>query len=85
MKTKRKSKIIRRTHYYVVACSHEFNYEDKTLEEAVGRRSDGSGAGFGERDLDWQFDHLQQALKAFKALSRFQNLTTLTVSYQREY
>ena len=35
---------------------HDFGSLDKKIREAVGKYSDGSGAGFGERDIDWSFD-----------------------------
>lgn len=83
MKTKKK----KQTHYYVVRCSHDGDYSDETLENAVGKDTCGSGSCLmsGERDLEWDFKHLRQATEAFKALSKYRNLNDLSMEYVREY
>lgn len=59
-------------------------YDDQTLEEIVGKESSGSGAGFGERDMDWSFSTPRQALAAFRKLKKKTKLTSLVyqISWQ---
>ena len=75
----------KKTHYYSLRCSHNGTYEDETLEGAVGKDTCGSGYCFvsGERDMEWNFDHLRQAVAALKALSRYKNLNYLTMDYMK--
>ncbi len=40
---------------------------DKTIEKILGSR-DGSGMGFGQRDMDWCFSKKKDALAAFNKL-----------------
>jgi hypothetical protein len=70
-------------HYYSVRCSHYSIYNDEILENAVGKDSCGSGSCFtsGERDLEWNFDHLRQAVAAIKILLRYKHLNELTMDY----
>ena len=39
---------------------HDFSMDDK-LRAVVGKDPSGSGAGFGERDLDWTFHDADEA------------------------
>ena len=84
MRTKKKK---RQTHYYAVRCCHDGTYADETLEDAVGKNTSGSGTCLmsGERDLEWNFKHLRQAIVAIKALSKYRNLNNLSMEYIREY
>ena len=59
--------------YYIVKAVYEdFDSEfDRRLEKAVGRSSDASGFGLGERDLAWYFKTEKAAKKALGKLNRF--------------
>lgn len=71
------------THFYRLECVHEGWYTDEDLESCVGKSSDGSGGGFGERDICWYFKHLKQATDALKRLSKKKKLSTLSLSYEK--
>lgn len=56
--------------YYVLSLSYpadQYPAMDKKIEKLIGSR-DGSGMGFGERDMDWTFDTKQEALAAWGKL-----------------
>lgn len=82
-----RSKKKKAKHYYVIRCSHNGTYADETLEDAVGKNTCGSGTCLmsGERDLEWDFPHLRQAVTAMKALSKYRHLDGLTMEYIRDY
>lgn len=52
---------------------------DRKLERIVGKARSGSGAGFGERDIDWTFDTQTKANAGATAL-REAGYTEITVS-----
>lgn len=74
----------KRTHYYVLVCAHEGEYDDQTLEDTVGRAMAMVAMRAGKRDNEWWFDYFPQALKAFRKLTRFKHLTSITLRYQRK-
>lgn len=45
-----------------------YETHDDAFERIVGRSRDGSGAGFGVRDLSWTFRSRKRAVKAYRAL-----------------
>ena len=48
----------------------DFEKKDAKLEKIVGRPSNGSGAGFGQRDLCWYFDSEDEAEKIYNKLKK---------------
>jgi hypothetical protein len=56
--------------YYLHGYNHPRSWDSK-IETTVGRLSDGSGMGFGRRDLDFQFKTKRGALNACKKLAKF--------------
>lgn len=52
---------------------HNYNGSamDRKLEKVVKKGSDGSGLGFGERDISWTFFKKEDALKAVKRIRAF--------------
>ena len=41
---------------------------DSTYSKVVGRRSDGSGMGMGERDMSWTLSSKKRAISVFEKL-----------------
>lgn len=41
---------------------------DRVIERAVGKESDGSGCGFGERELYWYYKRVDAAVRTLKRL-----------------
>ena len=67
--------------YRVSASYRDYLYPDydAKVTKLVGRKSDGSGMGFGERDVDFLFGTLAGALTAFKKLIRDHNIVSVGI------
>ena len=48
--------------------------DDERLEKLVGRMSDGSGMGFGRRDIDWSWRTGPPAKRAAKKLAKLRGV-----------
>ena len=57
---------------------------DEKLENIMGKYSDASGLGFGQRDAAWYFKHSKQAFEKFKRLRKLRNLDTIQVTWDVE-
>lgn len=67
---------------YIVACSYDMQYYpayDKIVENKAGMLCTGSGAGCGERDMDWILS-LDKAVEVFKKLVKLKNLKNITLT-----
>lgn len=64
-----KKKKTRKKSYWMLRSGYTAG-SDEEYENLVGRRTVGSGCGFGVRDLDWKFQRRDAALRAGKKLSK---------------
>jgi hypothetical protein len=85
MKTAKKK--TRKKITFDVNASYDAQYypeKDGQLEKIVGRSSNGSGMGMGERDLSWYCGNLNAAMVIFRKLLRVKKLTSLSLMVIRD-
>lgn len=77
----RKAHMLEPSVYFRLTCERPFTgvdsmrKDDRRIERAVGRASDGSGCGFGIRDMDWTFHDERAARRAYVKLQSTANLS----------
>lgn len=49
--------------WVVEVCTHDIDH-DEAVEKLIGREADSAGAGYGVRDLEWEFDTEEEAVQA---------------------
>jgi len=67
--------------YWVVEATYPLPFKadlDNRLEQLAGPRT-GSGAGFGQRDMDWTFTHGETAKEKLAILLEFAKSHEMTV------
>lgn len=66
--------------------SEYYDRFDTIIKKALKKDSEGSGMGFGERDLSFAYRTLPVALKAFQALNKLRLIARITLekSYRDE-
>lgn len=73
---------------YYFSVSYDIQYYpelDDKLEKLVGRHSDGSGMGMGERDISWYLSSKKRVLEVFSRISPLKQVRDFNISKWTNY